>query len=332
MAERVSLPPQKERRCPTEVDPQSGELPLSSSLIGSATVARSETQERRSKMSSKGNIVMHCGGHAANFEQVCAVEVPAQTESYRPVPHGDLVRLLREEVTTRIGLAPPKENYGLNREGRQLFGTLVYDLSGADDVVMLEAFGYGEAEGKRIAKQYGYTIAFRNSYDKSMGLGIVGGVTTFVCDNLALHGSDFNIKLPHTKNVWERAVPEVMVKVKESIGQFEHTVQFLERMKNISLDKDRCYELIGLAQGRGVLTATQAGVAFAEYRDMRRSWDLSYSTATSERQEHAFGKYGNSAYGLYQNFTQALKLGKDVSRRIDKYTGASRLFEEIVLN
>jgi hypothetical protein len=274
---------------------------------------------------SRGDILLHCGGQPADFQEICAVEVPEQTETYRPVPHGDLVRLIQEEVATRIGLADPRQTFGLNRHGKQLFGTLVYDLGEQPDVDMLAAFGQGELK-EAIAKAYGYTIAFRNSYDKTMGLGIVGGVTTFVCDNLCLSGSDFTIHLPHTKNVWERAVPEVMVKVKESIGQFQHSVQFLERMKGLRLDEDRAYEMIGLARGRGVLTQRQSTACFEDFRAMKKAAKL------PDHFTHTFANHAGSAYGLYQNFTQALKLGADVSRRIDVYTGASRLFEEKILN
>jgi hypothetical protein len=104
------------------------------------------------------------------------------------------------------------------------------------------------------------------------------------------------------------------------VGQYQETVLFLEKMKMLQISKDRAYEILGLAWGRGVLTTNQTGEAF---RDYRRSW---------KNQEHPFHPFANTAYGLYQNFTHALKLGKDISRKIDKYTGASRLFEEVVIN
>jgi hypothetical protein len=303
-------------------------------------VARSEIQEEEKEM-SQGNILLHCGGQPATFTEICRVALPEQTNSYRPVPHGDLVRLLKEEVATRIGLADPVESYGINREGKQLFGTLAYELPEGPtraDVDLLGAFGQ-EIDRGRIRSEYGYTIAFRNSYDKSMGLGIVGGVTTFICDNLCISGSDFTIKLPHTPGVWARAVPEVMVKVKDSVGQFEHSIRFLERLKGIQLSQNRCYEVIGLGMGQGVLTASQANETFRENEKMRRDWSEGKWEVTTDGGDpafeglHDFAAYGGSAYGLYQNFTQGLKLGQNVSRRIDRYTGASRLFErEILVN
>lgn len=265
-------------------------------------------------------MMLHCGSEEVAFEDVCAVELPEQTMTYRPVPHGDLVRLITEEVKTRVGLEHPKQQFALNKNGTRMFGTLTYDLASTNGKDMMEAFDrLGDDQLKLLAKQqYGYSIAFRNSYDKSMSVGIVGGVLAWICDNLCLHGSDFTIKMPHTKNVWERVVPQVMVKVKDSIGQYQETVVFLEQMKSFEVSQDRAYEVLGLGWGRGVLTTNQAGVAFREYR-------------ASRKEGHTFHEHHGSAFGLYQAFTEALKLGKDVTRKIDKYTGASRLFEDAVL-
>jgi hypothetical protein len=264
------------------------------------------------------NMILHCGGQFATFEEIAGIEVPDGTETYRPVPHGDLVRLICHEVNDRFGLTKPEMKFGLNKgknglPGQQLFGTLTYRL--ADETAALcEAFA-GNVNVQQM-QQYGYTVAVRNSYDKTMSVGVCGGVNTFICDNLSFYGSDFTIKMKHTKNVWDTVVPQVMVKVKNSVGDFVKTITFLENLKAEPTNSDDVFETIGRAWGHGVLTIGQAKGALHEFRRCR------------DDEGHDFHEHRWSAYGLYQNFTQALKLGKAMNRKLDQYTGVSEIFED----
>jgi hypothetical protein len=279
------------------------------------------------------SMILHCGGEAATFEDICSIDVPQGTRSYRPVPHGDLVRLIEEEVETRHHLGKPEMKFGLNREGKQLFGLLTYDLgrpeSGPDQDVSAFLDEQSATQEALVRQNYAYSIALRNSYDKTMSVGIAGGTWTFICDNLALSGSDFNVKMKHGPSVWDRLVPEVMVRVKASKMEFTKTVRMQEGMKEIPLSNDNAYRTIGLAQGRGVLTTNQASLAFNE---LRRCANAHSARQTGEDgPQHTFADFHGSSYALYNHFTEALKLGKDVSRKMDKYTGVSRLFEELEL-
>lgn len=263
------------------------------------------------------SMVIHCGGKMATFEEVAAIEPPEQTDSYRPVPHGDLIRLVKQEVADQYQLDKPRECYALAADGRRLFGTLSYDLVGSENKLMqkldLSAFGI---DTEAIMKQYAYSIAFRNSYDKSMGVGISGGANVMVCDNLALVGSDFAIKMHHTPGVWDRLVPELILRIRNSIEDVRHSLVLLEGMKRLTISRTQAFETIGVALGTGVLTTNQASKALAEYRSCMKD------------ETHHFHELKDSPFALYQHFTEALKLGKDVQRKMDKYTGVSRLFEE----
>ena len=263
-------------------------------------------------------MILHCGGQHATFEDVALVEVPPATTTYRPVPHADLIRLLEDRVTKETGLIKPNKAFGLNKEGKQLFGTLTYDMGTTEGpVVDLSAFDNG-LDIEQARSNYGFSIGFRNSYDKSMSLGIAVGATLFVCDNLALHGSWLTIMRKHTQNVWDDVVPMAMTRIASSVGGWVEMVRFMEGMKQRSVTTDEGYRHIGLGLGRGVLTANGAGVALKEWRHMAR------------REEHPFHDHANTSFGLYQSFTEGLKLGR-VTRKIDQYTGTSALFEEAQL-
>lgn len=262
-------------------------------------------------------MLLHCGGEAATLQDVGMVPLPEATATYRPVPHLDIDRLLRREVGVRFpGLGEPECQYGMNNQGRQLFATHTYEVVGADGhpLVDLGAFDLDPM----VLRDHGYAIGWRNSYDLSMSLAVVGGSCLFLCDNLAIHGSDFNIILKHTPRVWERVVPSVMQRVEASFGQWLDAVRLQEGLKQAPLAIDRGYELIGLAIGHGVLTMNQTSIAVKEWTDTHRVVD------------HTFAPWGGTGFALYQAFTQALKLGS-VQRKLDRYVGVSELFEAAVL-
>ena len=108
-----------------------------------------------------------------------------------------------------------------------------------------------------------------------------------------------------------------MQKVRGLAENYANTVQFQEGMMSIEVSTDRGYEVIGLARGHGVLTSNQMGVALDEWRN-------------SAKEDHIFHDHRDNAYGLYNAFTHGLKLGH-VGKKIDEYTGASRLFTELGL-
>lgn len=257
-------------------------------------------------------LMLHCGGKPATFEEVCDVEIPEQTATYRPVPHGDLVRLCRSRMEREFGLASPVEQFGMNKEGKQFFGTLTYDLGG-DNRVDLSAFAGNGIERDAVVKAYGFSIALRNSIDKSLKAAVAGGLNTFNCDNLTIHGSSFTILLPHTKNVWESLKTQVMGRVADAASQYVRTVRFVEGMKRVSVDSSRGYEKLGLARGRGILTGSQFERAVQAWRGTMKEDDPFYDM-----------RY--TAYALYQSFTEGLKLGS-VARKMDQYTGVSDFFE-----
>lgn len=270
-------------------------------------------------------LLLHCGGQPASFEQICQVEVPPATASYRPVPHGDVVRLIEREMEDRFHFGKPEQKFGLNQEGNQLFGTLTWDLAVQEDNGLdLSAFRGGGGQVATLdtnaLRQYGFTIGLRNSYNKTLSLGVVGGTSCFVCDNLSISGSAFSCIHKHTPNVWESVVTMVIMRVRECAGDYLRGVQFQEHMKEIPLELERGYEIMGLARGRGVLTPTQMNIALDDWRKLNDSKD----------EEHPFRAYRESAYALYQSFTHGLKHG-NVMRKIDQYTGASALFEELQL-
>src|SRR6056297_3648375 len=117
----------------------------------------------------------------SNVHDLKEVPLPEQTDSYKPVGHYDLAMNLAEIARDLLkDFDYVKSQYGLARNGNQMFGIHTY---------------------QDHSTELGLSIGFRNSYDKSMSVGIAVGASVFVCENLCMTG-DITIMRKHTQNVW----------------------------------------------------------------------------------------------------------------------------------
>ncbi len=104
----------------------------------------------------------------ATFDEVAAVPCPPATKTFRPVSHGDLVKVLRY-ACKRSGVGIKGEEYTLTRDGRRVFGSFE-----------LAPFMRGNG---RV-----YHLGFRQGIDKSMSIGICAGLQVVVCSNMMFDG------------------------------------------------------------------------------------------------------------------------------------------------
>jgi hypothetical protein len=104
-------------------------------------------------MTSK--LMIHRGGWEATKADLAAVPVAETTESYHPVPYGRLVEEVELHVP-RFGLEVRTSQFALAKEGRQMFGVLTCTN------------GHG-------ASDYALAVGIRNSYDRSLAVGLVAG-------------------------------------------------------------------------------------------------------------------------------------------------------------
>ena len=86
-------------------------------------------------------------------------------------------------------------------------------------------------------EEMGLSVAFRNSYDKSMSVGVAIGASVFICDNLALHG-DIAVMKKHTKNVWTELEDLAIASLYKAQRNFNKVIVDSQRMKGIALNDD----------------------------------------------------------------------------------------------
>ena len=108
---------------------------------------------------NQGQLLMHAGGEYVDLETLKSVAMPKETKTYKPVGHYDLAMQIGTIAQDLLpDLQSARSQYGLARNGAQMFGVHVYTPKGGDTLT----------EGHEM----GLTIGFRNSYDKSMSIGI----------------------------------------------------------------------------------------------------------------------------------------------------------------
>ncbi len=145
------------------------------------------------------SLVVHRGGWKASQADLLSVPVPEETESYFPVPYGRFVEELKLHVP-RFGLSIQDESYALAREGSQMFGVLT-------------------CTNGREKDGYALAVGLRNSYDRSLSVGLVAGTRVFCCDNLAFTG-EVAMARKHTANVF-RDLPDLVYRMLSKVKTLE---------------------------------------------------------------------------------------------------------------
>jgi hypothetical protein len=120
-------------------------------------------------------LMLHSGANAVSYDALRAVITPPGTDTHVPIPHNELVELVRYTLGF-FGHEIAEETHAVTPDGSRYFG------------LMSLRSPYGD---------YTDTVGLRNSHDKSFPIGIAFGSRVFVCDNLAFN-ADIVIKRKHT--------------------------------------------------------------------------------------------------------------------------------------
>ena len=134
-------------------------------------------------------------------------------------------------------------------------------------------------------------LGFRNSYNKTLSIGIVGGLCVLVCDNLMLTGEVKRTRRHTGSGVWQTALNNMEFVARSlAADQTVGFIGFVEEMKSIQLSDREAFQFLGLARGEKVLRSTQETNAFKEWGKPRHQcWE------------------DRTAWSLYNACTEALK-------------------------
>lgn len=188
--------------------------------------------------------MMHVDGKEVTREQLDLIPLPAESDTYKPVSHYHLAnKLLTISQVILKDYLIVGEHYGLARNGNQMFAYFKFQKEVGDMAL---------------------SLAFRNSYDRSMSIGLAIGACVFVCDNLALQGEIVVMK-KHTKNVWlalENTCIQTLYKSQEC---FVKIAEDAEAMKIHPLEDEEAFKIMGLLYGRDIISPRQLTVVKDEW-------------------------------------------------------------------
>lgn len=141
-------------------------------------------------------LMVHRGGWEATKADLACVPVPESTESYHAVPYHRFIEEVELHIP-RFGLEVRSSQFALAREGGQMFGVLTCS-NGTPD------------------KDYALAIGVRNSYDRSLAVGLTLGSRVFCCDNLAFSG-EVTMHRKHTRQVF-RDLPDLIYRMLSQVS------------------------------------------------------------------------------------------------------------------
>ena len=219
--------------------------------------------------------MLHAGGKEVTRDQLDLIPLPDESDTYKPVSHYHLANKLStiSQVVLKDYLIVG-EHYGLARNGNQMFAY----------------FQFKKEEG-----DLALSLAFRNSYDRSMSLGLAVGASVFVCDNLALQGEIVVMK-KHTKNVWLTLETICIQTLFKSQDCFTRIVEDAALMKDQRLEDSEAFKIMGLLYGRDIISPRQLTVVKEEW--LRPSHD---------------DFHPRTMWSLYNACTEALKSSPPLS-------------------
>jgi hypothetical protein len=110
--------------------------------------------------------------------ELASLQTPSSTDTFKPVPHHELVNALEEALAFRH-IQITEEEYCIAKDGNRLFAFLKVNAE-------YEGINFG--------------IGLRNAHDKSMRIGLVAGYRVMVCSNMAFSGDFKPMLAKHSKN------------------------------------------------------------------------------------------------------------------------------------
>ena len=202
------------------------------------------------------------------LEQLEAIEMPEPTRTYVPVSHYDLAMNVGAIGERVIDKELHSKKFGIARKGQHMFATYTY---------------------KNEEDEIGMSIGFRNSYDKSMSIGVCVGAKVFVCENLMMTG-EVTFMRKHTGNILDELNSLIFKVLYNSEDKFVQLQEDKESMKEIPINNQRAWETMGVLFGKGIINTPQISI-------MRKEWK------NPSHQEFE----DDSLWSLYNAGTEALK-------------------------
>ena len=233
------------------------------------------------------NLCMGGGGHFADRSEVALVKTPTGTDSWKPVPHIEVIEAVTEVVKAHHWQIT-EEQFGLAREGQKLFGVMKINKSSSSSSDWVRCIG------------------LRNSHDKSFSVGLSAGISVMVCSNMAFGGTTV-IKRRHTSKMELAQLVDVAVNELENEFLILETVCEDLKVQYIKNDDEARCKIVRTAE-IGAINSSDIVPVFREFKHPRHD---EFSEPTR--------------WNLLNAFTETIK--KYTPQRVDcSYSALNRAF------
>jgi len=217
------------------------------------------------------NLLLHCGAHHVEREQVLSVRTPSSTGTWTPIPHSELIQTA-ERALGATNLVIGSMVHSLSHDGARYFG-------------LMEITSDAESD------DYCWVLGLRNSHDKTFPAGITAGAQVFVCDNLSFSG-EVKLARKHTRFICR----DLPLLVERAIGQLlskwhDQSVRF-GAYKHHEIQDAAAHDLIIRAVDVGICSNRMIPEVLDWWRE----------PAHQEFQPR-------NVWSLFNSFTEALKQG-----------------------
>ncbi|MEM6257430.1 MAG: DUF932 domain-containing protein [Planctomycetota bacterium] len=191
------------------------------------------------------NLILHCGAHAVDRDDVYATATPEPTASWHPIRHGTLLDLVQDTLAG-MGLNIASEAHALTRDGSRFFGLL-------------------EVRDNNSHAEYSAVVGVRNAHDKAFSAGIAMGTAVLACDNLCF-ASDVVLSRKHTIRIADD-LPRLVLTAVGKLGEVRHDQdRRIEAYKAKRLTTRTVHDLLVKLVDAGSLPVTCLPGALAQYR------------------------------------------------------------------
>jgi len=182
---------------------------------------------------------------------LASIELPEKTRTYVPVSHSDFIHNVKDIASRMLPLHKIRaEKYGIARNGNQMFGTLTFE----------NQLDHSEEPSRDM----GISIGIRNSYDKSMSLGICSGASVFVCENLMMNGEIVVMRM-HKGRILDELKGLIFNAIANSEEKFQTLYSDSQTLKARKCNNNTAFSTIGKLYGEGILRERQLPVVKKEW-------------------------------------------------------------------
>jgi hypothetical protein len=215
------------------------------------------------------NLILHCGAHAVELDQVGRVNTPKSTSTWHPIPHHQLINTVQRTLAA-TNLSIGSQAHSLTHDGSRYFGLM-------------------EIRSRKANADYTWVLGLRNSHDKMFPAGIVAGASVLICDNLSFSG-EVKFARKHTRFI-NRDLPQL---VSRAVGMLHE--KWNQQDRRITAYKD--HGLADQAAHDLVIRSVDVGVCANSYiPEVLREWRQPRHDAFEER----------NVWSLFNAFTETLK-------------------------